>query len=279
MPGEAQWASLESHPEENAMVAIVDTKKESIFRAVSAMYTDVAKCPARTFHFPTGRPACEFVGYPKDQLDAIPATAPESFAGVGYPFAVGAIREGDRVLDVGSGSGTDALIASLLVGPNGKVFGLDMTPAMLEKARANAAKMGAKNVEFVEGNAEQIPLPDASVDVVTSNGVLNLVPDKPKAFKEIFRVVHPGGRLQIADIVLGRPIKETSRENPQLWAECIVGAVMQDRYLDMFREAGFRDVTPLSNLDYFSKSAEADTREVAESYGARTVVFTGTKPA
>jgi len=120
------------------MVAIIDTKKESIFRAVSAMYTDVATCPARIFHFPTGRPACEFVGYPKDQLDAIPATAPESFAGVGYPFAVGAIREGDRVLDVGSGSGTDALIASLLVGPNGKVFGLDMTPAMLEKARANA---------------------------------------------------------------------------------------------------------------------------------------------
>jgi SAM-dependent methyltransferase len=260
------------------MVAIVDTKKESIFRAVSAMYTDVATCPARVFHFPTGRPACEFVGYPKEQLDAIPATASESFAGVGYPFAVGAIQEGDRVLDIGSGSGTDVLIASLLAGPGGRVFGLDMTPAMLEKARANAATMGATNVEFVEGNAEKIPLPDASVDVVTSNGVLNLVPDKPRAFKEILRVLRPGGKIQISDIVLGRPIKETSRENPQLWAECIVGAVMQDQYLQMFRDAGFRSVTPLSNLDYFAKSAEADTREVAASYGAQTLIFTGNKP-
>lgn len=260
------------------MVAITDTRKESIFKAVSAMYTDVAMCPARAFHFPTGRPACEFVGYPKEQLDAIPATAYESFAGVGYPFAGGAIRAGDRVLDIGSGSGTDVLIASLLVGHAGKVCGLDMTAAMLDKARTNAAKMGAGNVEFVEGNAEQIPLPDASVDVVTSNGVLNLVPDKPKAFREIFRVLRPGGKIQISDIVLGRPIKETSRENPQLWAECIVGAVMQDQYLQMFRDVGFRDVTPLSNLDYFSKSVEADTREVAESYGAHTVVFTGVKP-
>src|SRR5574341_23111 len=123
------------------MVAITDTKKDSIFKAVSQMYSDVASCPSRVFHFPTGRPACEFVGYPAQELDAIPATAVESFAGVGYPFAVGAIREGDAVLDIGSGSGTDALIASLWVGPSGKVYGLDMTPAMLEKARSNAAKM------------------------------------------------------------------------------------------------------------------------------------------
>ena len=105
------------------MVAITDTKKESIFRAVSGMYTDVASCPNRTFHFPTGRPACLFVGYPAAQLDAIPATAVESFAGVGYPFAVGAIREGDRVLDIGSGSGTDVLISSLLVGGRGRSGG------------------------------------------------------------------------------------------------------------------------------------------------------------
>ena len=260
------------------MVAIVDTRKESIFQAVSQMYTDVASCPNRTFHFPTGRPACEFVGYPASQLDAIPATAVESFAGVGYPFAVGGIRSGDRVLDIGSGSGTDVLIASLLVGPSGRVYGLDMTPAMLNKARGNAAGMGARHVEFVEGNAEKIPLPDASVDVVTSNGVLNLVPDKPRAFREIFRVLRPGGSIQIADIVLRKPIKETSRENPQLWAECIVGAVLEDQYLVMFREAGFGDVAAVSHLDYFSGSAEADTREVAASYGAQTVVLKGTKP-
>lgn len=260
------------------MVAITDTKKESIFRAVSGMYTDVASCPTRMFHFPTGRPACVFVGYPVAQLDAIPATAVESFAGVGYPFAVGAIHEGDRVLDIGSGSGTDVLIASLLVGPRGRVFGLDMTPAMLNKARSNAAKMGVQHVEFLEGNAERIPLPDGSIDVVTSNGVLNLVPDKPTAFAEIFRVLRPGGRIQIADIVLGKPIKETSRENPQLWAECIVGAVLEAQYLALFQRAGLADVETVSHLDYFSKSGEADTREVAASYGAQTVVLRGSKP-
>ena len=121
------------------MVAFVGEKKEAIFKAVSEMYTDVASHPSRQFHFPTGRPACLFVGYPKAQLDAIPATAVESFAGVGYPFAAGAIQQGDRVLDIGSGSGTDVLIACTLVGPRGKVYGLDMTDAMLAKARSNAA--------------------------------------------------------------------------------------------------------------------------------------------
>jgi SAM-dependent methyltransferase len=260
------------------MVAITDTKKDSIFKAVSQMYTDVASCPSRTFHFPTGRAACEFVGYPAQQLDAIPPTASESFAGVGYPFSVGAIHAGDAVLDIGSGSGTDVLIASLLVGPGGTVFGLDMTPAMLDKARTNAAKMNAKNVRLIEGNAEKVPLPDASVDVVTSNGVLNLVPDKPRCFAEVFRVLKPGGRIQISDIVLGKPIKESSRENPQLWAECIVGAVLEDEYLRMFRDAGFHDVQAVSHVDYFSKSPEPDTREVAVSYGAQTVVLKGTKP-
>jgi ubiquinone/menaquinone biosynthesis C-methylase UbiE len=260
------------------MVAITDTKKDSIFRAVSHMYSEVASCPSRIFHFPTGRTACEFVGYPAARLDAIPATAVESFAGVGYPFMVDAIREGDTVLDIGSGSGTDALIASLLVGTGGRVVGLDMTPAMLGKARANAAKMGANNAEFVEGNAETIPLPDASVEVVTSNGVLNLVPDKARCFGEIFRVLKPGGRIQISDIVLGRPIKESSRENPQLWAECIVGAVLEDAYLGLFRNAGFVDVAAIHHVDYFSKSAEPDTREVAEQYGAITVILKGCKP-
>lgn len=261
------------------MVAFVGDKKDSIFKAVSEMYTDVASCPNRQFHFPTGRPACLFVGYPKKQLDAIPETAVESFAGVGYPFAIGAIKTGDRVLDIGSGSGTDVLIASALVGPRGKVYGLDMTDAMLSKARANAEKMGTPHVEFVKGNAEKIPLPDASIDIVTSNGVLNLVPDKPKAFSEIFRVLRPGGRIQIADIVLGQPIKAESRNNPQLWAECIVGAVLEEDYLELFRAAGFKNAMVVGELDYFSKSPEADTREVAAKYGAKTVVIKGSKPS
>ena len=242
------------------MVAFLQ-QKDSIFEAVSAMHSEVANLPDKVFHFPTGRAACLFVGYPVEQLDAIHESAVEAFAGVGYPFAAGAIRESQSVLDVGSGSGTDVLIAARLVGPSGKVWGLDMTPAMLKKARANAAIMGVTHVEFVEGNAEQIPLPDESVDLVTSNGVLNLVPDKPRAFAEIFRVLRSGGHVQISDIVLGKPISEQSRANPKLWAECIVGAVLQDEYLALLGRACFEDLEQLGQLNYSSKSSEPETRE------------------
>lgn len=261
------------------MVAFVGDNKGLIFKAVSAMYTDVARHPTRPFHFPTGRTACLFVGYPKTQLDAIPHGAVESFAGVGYPFAGDVIQNGDRVLDIGSGSGTDVLIASTLVGPHGKIYGLDMTQAMLSKARVNAKKMGTSHVEFVKGNAETIPLPAASLDSVTSNGVLNLVPDKPKAFGEVFRVLRRGGQIQIADIVLGKPIRIESRNDPQLWAECIVGAVQEEDYLALLRAAGFRNVTVIGELDYFSQSSDADTREVAARYGAKTIVIKGSKPS
>jgi arsenite methyltransferase len=179
------------------MVAIVGFSREQIFSAVRQMYTDVATFPAKQFHFPTGRAACVFVGYPEDWLDRIPATAVESFAGVGFPFRADVIRPGGRVLDVGAGSGTDALTAARLVGPQGKVFALDMTQAMLAKLRGNVAQAEAKNVEVIEGNAETIPLPDASVDVVTSNGVLNLVPDKPRAFAEIHRVLRPAAECKL----------------------------------------------------------------------------------
>lgn len=261
------------------MVAILSNQREAILEAVQRMYTDVASHPTRGFHFPTGRPACKFVGYPDEQLDSIPPTALESFAGVGYPFAADVIRENDVVLDVGSGSGTDVLIASTLVGPGGRVIGLDMTQAMLAKLARNVSVMGASNVEWLEGNAEEIPLPDESVDVVTSNGVLNLVPDKPRAIAEIFRVLRPGGRVQIADIVLGQPISEKSRTNPQLWAECIVGATLEDAYLEMFRSAGFIEVEPLSRLDYFAGSTSPETRKVAASFNAHAVVLRAVKPA
>lgn len=258
------------------MVAIVSDKREFIFRAVADMYTDVATHPEKTFHFPTGRLACLFVGYPGHQLDLIPASAPESFAGVGYPFAADVIRQGDVILDIGSGSGTDTLIASMLTGPQGKVYGLDMTRAMLEKLRRNVASMGAKNVVPLEGNAEEIPLPDSSVDVVTSNGVLNLVPDKRRAFAEIARVLKPGGRLQISDISLANPVSDSARSNPKLWAECVVGAVVEDDYLEKLRAAGL-DVEVISRLDYFAGSVSEDTRRVAHGLGAHSVVLRGRK--
>lgn len=259
------------------MVAITSLQREHIIASVQAMYTEVANLPDKVFHFPTGRAACEFVGYPAAQLDAIPASAVESFAGVGYPFAVKAIKEGDTVLDIGSGSGTDVLIASLLTGKSGKVYALDMTSAMREKLESNARKAGADNVEIIEAEAEGIPLPDASVDVVTSNGVLNLVPNKKKAFQEIFRVLKPGGRVQIADIVVSQEVSEACRQDPKLWAECIVGAMEKTDYLELFREVGFQDVAELHHLDYFAASVSQETRDVASSLGAHAMVMRATK--
>jgi ubiquinone/menaquinone biosynthesis C-methylase UbiE len=190
---------------------------------------------------------------------------------VGFPFRAVTIRPGDRVLDIGAGSGTDTLIAARAVAPGGRVFALDMTPAMLAKLRNNVALADAANVEVIEGDAESIPLPDDSVDVVTSNGVLNLVPDKPKAFAEIFRVLRPGGRLQIADIVIGRPVGENARRDPKLWAECVVGASLEHDYVELFYASGFAEVTVLREFDYFSASASADTRRVAQSLGAKAI--------
>lgn len=263
------------------MVAITKFTRDDIFNAVRQMYTEVARHPEKGFHFPSGRPACEFVGYPAKQLDAVPATAVESFAGVGYPFMCNAIGDGDRVLDIGAGAGTDALISSLIVGARGKVYGLDMTQAMHDKLHANVANMGANNVEPLFGNAEAIPLPDASIDVVTSNGVLNLMPDKPTVFAEIFRVLTPGGRIQISDIVIHKRGDELagSKSNPQLWAECIVGAMYEDQYLEALGAAGFQDLRVLDHVNYFSRSENDSTRKVADYFGAESITLLGCKPA
>lgn len=259
------------------MVVITSDNRDIILGAVQRMYTDVARDPGRGFHFPTGRPACEFEGYTADLLDPLPPAALASFAGVNCPFIAGVIREGDTVLDVGSGSGTDTLIASMLVGPEGEVIGLDMTPAMRERLEENARTMGAGQVRVLDGNAEDIPLADDSVDVVTTNGVLNLVPDKARAVAEIHRVLRPGGRIQVSDIVLSQTPSEACRSKPELWAECIVGATREDEYLDFFRQAGFQEVEPLSRLDYFAHSPSDETRKVAASFGATALVFRARK--
>lgn len=259
------------------MAVTTGEQRNVILDAVRKMYTDVARDPEQEYHFATGREACEFEGYPAELLDRIPREAVASFAGVGFPFAAEVIREGHVVLDVGSGSGTDALIASHLVGPQGEVLGLDMTSAMRESLEENARRMGASNVRALDGDAESIPLEDASVDVVTTNGVLNLVPDKEKAAREIRRVLRPGGWVQVADIVLGEDPSAACRSNPELWAECIVGAVKEPEYVDLFRSAGFQDVEILSHLDYFARSPSESTRDFAGSLGARTVVLRGRK--
>ncbi len=260
------------------MVHITSLKRDVIFDAVRAMYTDIARDPGRGYHVPIGDPACTFVGYPRDLFGGLPASAVESFAGVGFPFAANVIRTGDTVLDIGSGSGTDVLLASQAVGPAGHVIGLDLTAAMLSKLNATVTAEDVGNVRVLEGNAESLPLPDGSVDVVTSNGVLNLVPDKRAAFAEISRVLRPGGRLQIADIALGLPLSGDCVSNPKLWAECIVGATPEDEYLAIAGNAGLDRVETIGRLDYFSASTSAETRSIARSFNARAIVMRAIKP-
>ncbi|TLZ60617.1 MAG: methyltransferase domain-containing protein [Methanobacteriota archaeon] len=249
-----------------------------ISRAVLALYTEVANNPDKSYHFPLGMEALTYVGYPAADLAKLPATATESFAGVGFPHAANAIRPGDTVLDIGSGSGTDVLYAALKAGAKGKIIGLDITPAMIAKARGNITAMGARNVEIREGNATKIPLPDASVDVVTSNGVLNLVVDKPAAFAEIHRVLKPGGRLQLADIVVEEDVGAVCGINPQLWADCIGGAAVEADYLKTIEGAGFRDVRVVRRLDYFAKSSSESTKRITKTFGAESVVVSAVKP-
>ena len=186
-------------------------------REVSREYAAVATEPGRGFHFHTGRPLARLLGYPADQTDTLPDSVIESFAGVGNPFVFGALGKGERVLDIGSGAGFDTLLAAYQVGGAGKVIGVDMTREMLDKALANADAMRLSNVEFREGYAESLPIDEGSIDVVISNGVINLSPDKETVFREIVRVLKPGGRLQMADISLDVAVPDSAKENIDLW--------------------------------------------------------------
>src|SRR5256886_13888414 len=183
---------------------------------IKKTYASVSEDPERDFIFPTGRPWAEDLGYPAE-LANVPEAAVESFAGVANPWQMGRLAPGERVLDLGSGAGTDSLIAAQMVGEQGKATGIDMTPQMLAKARAAAAELGAANVEFVEAEAEQLPFPDESFDVVISNGVIDLIPDKDAVFAELHRVLVPGGRMQIADVTIQNPVSAEGRRNIDLW--------------------------------------------------------------
>jgi len=186
-------------------------------RAITAEYELVAREPQRGFHFHTGRRLARILGYSEEWLEGIPESSIESFAGTGNPFAVGPLSRGDRVVDVGCGAGIDSLIAAKKVGDSGRVIGVDMTRAMLAKARKSAASSGFLNVDFREGFMEALPVDDGWADVVISNGVLNLAPDKPAALNEMARVLKPGGRLQIGDILVQRAVPEGSKRKIDLW--------------------------------------------------------------
>lgn len=192
-------------------------KLDHLRHAIQEEYAEVAEQPDKGFHFHTGRFLAQRLGYDEDLLDNVPAPALESFAGTGNPFQLGKLRPGDRVVDIGCGAGFDSFIAAQMVAANGQVVGIDMTPAMLAKAQRSAEQGQITNVEFRAGYGEELPIADEWADVVISNGVLNLMPDKPKALQEMARVLKPGGRLQIGDILVQKPVPDSAKEDIELW--------------------------------------------------------------
>jgi len=195
----------------------VNVNRNVLRAAIQEEYETVAREPTRGFHFHTGRPLARRLAYPEAWLENVPESSIESFAGTGNPFSLQDLAPGEYVVDVGSGAGIDSFIAAGMVGSKGRVIGVDMTPGMLEKAQAAREEAGARNVEFRQGFGESLPVPDAWADVVISNGVLNLMPDKARALEEMARVLKPGGRLQIADILVQKAVPDAAKEKIDLW--------------------------------------------------------------
>lgn len=236
---------------------------------VQRMYEEVALTPEREFHFETGRPLAERLGYPPGDLDRIPAAAIDSFAGVGYFLDLAALQPGETVLDLGSGSGMDSFLASNQVGPDGQVIGVDMTAAQLAKARHLATEDGFGQVDFREGYIETPPVNDASVDCVISNGVINLSPDKPAVFAAAAKALRPGGRLALADIVTEHQLPEGVTCDASLWAACIGGAMQRDGYREAIEAAGFTIETWRENTEYRFVSDRADN--ATQKYGVISI--------
>jgi ubiquinone/menaquinone biosynthesis C-methylase UbiE len=243
---------------------------------VRAVYTRVANDPGGDFHFHRGLDyAVERLGYSRTELSALPSIATARFAGVGNPFMAGVLQPGEVVLDHACGAGMDLLLAARRVGPTGRAIGVDMTPRMLEHAQT-AIRLAdlADRVELRSGLFERLPIEDASVDVVISNGVLNLSPDKTRALAEVWRVLRPNGRLQLADVVVARELSLAARSNPELWAACVGGALPEQELHELARAAGFVDGQVVARFDCFAgTSAEArvssDLRLAAVSFFAR----------
>lgn len=192
--------------------------REQLRRQISEKYTDVALEPEKGFHFHTGRPLAMMLGYDAGGVDALPASTVASFAGTGNPFSMGRLNPGETVVDIGCGAGFDTLQAAIQVGLSGRVIAVDMTAAMREKTQKAASEAGLSNVDVREGYAEELPVEDASADVVISNGVINLTPDKAGTMREVYRVLKPGGRFQIGDIVVHKEVPQDAKDDIDLWS-------------------------------------------------------------
>lgn len=254
------------------MTATVNT--DELEAKVKDMYRHVAQQPQDRFHFELGAPVALRAGYDADRLSDVSPGAVESFAGVGYFFDLANLQPGESVVDLGSGSGMDAFYAAGLVGPTGRVYGVDFTQEQLDKARRIADDPGLAHVEFREGRIEALPLDDASVDCVISNGVINLCPDKKAVFSEAARVLKPGGRLAIADIISEQQLKDSIVCDADLWASCIGGAAQQELYLQAIESAGFTIARHRVNAYEFSSER---ARNASAKYGVKSISLLATK--
>jgi arsenite methyltransferase len=254
------------------MTILVNT--DELEAKVKDMYRHVAQQPQDRFHFELGAPVALRAGYNADRLAGVPPGAVESFAGVGYFFDLADLQSGESVVDLGSGSGMDAFYAAGLVGPTGRVYGVDFTQEQLDKAGRLASEDGLAQVEFHEARIEALPLADGSIDCVISNGVINLCPDKNAVFAEAARVLKPGGRLAIADIISEQPLTDSIVCNADLWASCIGGAAQQELYLQAIESAGFTIVAHRANpYEFISDQA----RDASARYGVKSISVLATK--
>jgi len=258
------------------MATTVTFDPKELESKVKAMYRSVAENPRGEFHFEMGRAMAERLGYAPADLDRIPAEAIESFAGVGYYFHLADLKEGETVLDLGSGSGMDSFIAALKVGPRGKVIGVDMTDEQRAKAERLRDRDGFNNVTYLKGYIENVPVAVASADVVISNGVINLATDKTAVFREVARLLKSGGRLAISDIVTEVQLPETIVCNSTLWAACIGGAAQQDNYRSLIEAAGLRIVKIQDNPTYQFISDNA--RGASKKFGVKSISLLAVKP-
>ena len=253
------------------MTATVDTRE--LEAKIRQMYRDVALHPHRRFHFELGHEVAAHLRYDVDRLARVPTDAVESFAGVGYHFDLANLQPGEVVVDLCSGSGMDVFYAAGRVGPTGRVIGVDFTVEQIEKARRLAASDGWEQVEFRGGHIESLPVESGSVDCVISNGVINLCPDKSAVFAEAARILRPGGRMAIADIITERPLTDAITCNADLWASCIGGAAQQETYLLLIESAGFTlDQVRANAYEFVSDRA----RVASAKYGVKSISLLAT---